>query len=190
MLRGVDILANAVKVTLGPKGRTVAIEKSYGPPRTSKDALHRRQRDRAGRPVREHRRQDGDRGRQEDQRQAGDGTTAATVLAEAIFNEGLRLVAAGTEPVDRAARHQQGRRRASEAIDAMATKCKGKDDYKKIATVSANHEHRDRRDDRRGDQQGRRRGRGRSRGGQGPATRRSSTSRACSSTRATCRRTS
>src|ERR1700704_3950559 len=67
MLRGVDILANAVKVTLGPKGRNVVIEKSFGAPRTTKDGRDRGERDRAAGQVREHGRADGARGSAENQ---------------------------------------------------------------------------------------------------------------------------
>ncbi|MGY4334180.1 chaperonin GroEL (HSP60 family) [Bradyrhizobium sp. LB7.2] len=63
MLRGVDILANAVKVTLGPKGRNVVLDKSFGAPRITKDGVTRRQGDRARRQVREHGRADGARSR-------------------------------------------------------------------------------------------------------------------------------
>jgi chaperonin GroEL len=71
---------------------------------------------------------------------AGDGTTAATVLAQAIFGEGLRHVTAGANPVQLQRGINRAAEVAAEAIDAMAVKCKGKDDYKKIATVSANHD--------------------------------------------------
>src|SRR5580658_6557055 len=70
MLRGVEILNNAVKITLGPKGRNVVIEKSFGAPRISKDGV------------------------------AGDGTTTATVLAASIIREGTKAVAAGLNPMD------------------------------------------------------------------------------------------
>jgi chaperonin GroEL len=71
---------------------------------------------------------------------AGDGTTAATVLAQAIFTEGLRQVAAGVNPVQLQRGITKAADAVSEAIDAMAIKCKGKDDYRKVATVSANHD--------------------------------------------------
>ena len=68
MLRGVDILANAVKVTLGPKGRNVVLEKSFGAPARHEGRRHSRQRDRARRQVREHGRADGEGGREQDLR--------------------------------------------------------------------------------------------------------------------------
>src|SRR5215475_13558707 len=70
---------------------------------------------------------------------AGDGTTAATVLAEAIFLEGLRHVTAGANPVQLQRGINAAAQTAAEAIDAMAVKCKGIEDYRKVATVSANN---------------------------------------------------
>src|SRR5215475_793588 len=70
---------------------------------------------------------------------AGDGTTAATVLAQAIFAEGLRHVTAGANPVQLQRGVNAAAAAAAEAIDKMAVKCKGKEDYKKIATISANN---------------------------------------------------
>src|SRR6187397_383120 len=100
MLRGVDILANAVKVTLGPKGRNVVLEKSFGAPRSTKDGvsvakeieLSDRFENMGAQMVREVASKTND--------QAGDGTTTATVLAHAIVREGAKLVAAGMNPMD------------------------------------------------------------------------------------------
>src|SRR5213079_2225986 len=83
MLRGVDILANAVKVTLGPKGRNVVLDKSFGAPRITKDGVT---------VAKEVASKASD--------QAGDGTTTATVLAQAIVREGAKAVAAGMNPMD------------------------------------------------------------------------------------------
>src|SRR5437763_3415975 len=99
MLRGVDILANAVKVTLGPKGRNVVIDKSYGAPRTTKDGvtvakeieLEDKFENMGAQMVRDVASKTND--------VAGDGTTTATVLAEAIYNEGLRAVVSGVNPM-------------------------------------------------------------------------------------------
>ena len=100
LLRGVDIIADAVKVTLGPKGRNVVIDKSFGAPLHHQGRRHHREGDRA-------RRQLENMGAQmvrevgiEDQRVAGDGTTTATVLAQAIVQEGAKAVAAGMNPMD------------------------------------------------------------------------------------------
>src|ERR1700751_4374380 len=100
MLRGVETLANAVKVTLGPKGRNVVIEKSFGAPRTTKDGvtvakeieLEDKFENIGAQMVREVAQKTNDL--------AGDGTTTATVLAQAIVREGLKAVAAGMNPMD------------------------------------------------------------------------------------------
>src|SRR5438034_7215326 len=100
MLRGVDILANAVKVTLGPKGRNVILEKSYGAPRSTKDGvtvakeieLEDKFENMGAQMVREVAQKTND--------MAGDGTTTATVLAHSILREGMKSVAAGMNPMD------------------------------------------------------------------------------------------
>ena len=100
MLRGVDILANAVKVTLGPKGRNVVIDKSFGAPRTTKDGvtvakeieLKDKFENMGAQMVREVASKTND--------EAGDGTTTATVLAQSIVREGCKAVAAGMNPMD------------------------------------------------------------------------------------------
>src|SRR5207249_4821938 len=100
MLRGVDILANAVKVTLGPKGRNVVLDKSFGAPRITKDGvtvakeieLADKFENMGAQMVREVASKTSD--------QAGDGTTTATVLAQAIVREGAKAVAAGMNPMD------------------------------------------------------------------------------------------
>src|SRR5690242_7655515 len=100
MLRGIDVLANAVKVTLGPKGRNVLLNKSYGPPRVTKDGvtvakeieLGDRFENMGAQMVKEVATRTSD--------QAGDGTTTATVLAQAIVREGVKAVAAGMNPMD------------------------------------------------------------------------------------------
>ena len=100
MVRGVNILANAVKVTLGPKGRNVVIDKSFGAPRITKDGvtvakeieLEDKFENMGAQMVRAVASKTNDI--------AGDGTTTATVLAQAIVNEGVKLVAAGMNPMD------------------------------------------------------------------------------------------
>lgn len=98
MLRGVDILANAVKVMLDPKGRNVVLEKSFGAPRITKDGVTVAKEIELGQ-VREYGSADGPRSRLEDLRPS-DGTTTATVLAHAIVREGAKAVAAGMNPMD------------------------------------------------------------------------------------------
>ena len=100
MLRGVDILANTVKVTLGPKGRNVVIDKSYGAPRTTKDGvsvakeidLEDKFENMGAQMVKEVASKTND--------EAGDGTTTATILAQAIVKEGVKYVTAGMNPMD------------------------------------------------------------------------------------------
>jgi chaperonin GroEL len=138
MKKGVDRLAAAVKCTMGPAGRHVVIEKSYGGPSVTKDGVSVSKEITLADPfesmgakmVNEVAKRTADK--------AGDGTTAATVLAQAIYTEGLRHVTAGANPVQLQRGINAAANAAAEAIDAMAVKCKGKEDYKRIATVSAN----------------------------------------------------
>ncbi len=138
MLRGVDILANAVKVTLGPKGRNVVIEKSWGAPRISKDGvtvakeieLADRFENMGAQMVREV--------ASKQSSIAGDGTTTATVIAQAIVKEGLKAVAAGANPMD----VKRGIDAAVETISADLGKHSRKvtksDEIAQVGTISAN----------------------------------------------------
>src|SRR5271170_3865598 len=127
MLRGVDILADAVKVTLGPKGRNVVIEKSFGAPRITKDGvtvakeieLSDRFENLGAQLIREVASKTNDL--------AGDGTTTATVLAQAIVREGVKAVAAGLNPMDL-------RRGIDKAVVAVVEELKKR--TKKITTPS------------------------------------------------------
>lgn len=111
MVEGVNILANAVKVTLGPKGRNVVLERSFGGPTVTKDGvsvakeieLKDKLQNMGAQMVKEVASKTSDN--------AGDGTTTATVLAQSIVREGMKYVAAGMNPMDLEARHRQGRRR-------------------------------------------------------------------------------
>ena len=140
MKKGVQRLARAVKVTMGPTGRNVIIQKSYGSPAITKDGVSVSKEitlpgafeSMGAKMVNEVAKKTADK--------AGDGTTAATVLAEAIFTEGLRFVTSGANPVQIQRGINGAAQAASDALDAMAVKCKGFEDYKKIATVSANHD--------------------------------------------------
>ena len=138
MLRGVDTLANAVKVTLGPKGRNVVIEKSFGAPRITKDGvtvakeveLEDKFENMGAQMVREVASKTNDL--------AGDGTTTATVLAQAIFKEGSKSVAAGMNPMDL-------KRGIDLAVDAVvsdlkshARKITSNDEIAQVGTISAN----------------------------------------------------
>ena len=138
MLRGVDTLANAVKVTLGPKGRNVVIEKSFGAPRITKDGvtvakeieLEDKFENMGAQMVREVASKTNDL--------AGDGTTTATVLAQAIVKEGAKSVAAGMNPMDL----KRGIDLAVEAIvsdlKAHAKKVTSNDEIAQVGTISAN----------------------------------------------------
>jgi chaperonin GroEL len=140
MKKGVARLARAVKVTMGPTGRNVIIQKSYGGPSVTKDGVSVSKEitlpgafeSMGAKMVNEVAKKTADK--------AGDGTTAATVLAEAIFSEGLRYVTSGANPVQIQRGINAAADAAGAAIDAMSVKCKGFEDYKKIATVSANHD--------------------------------------------------
>ncbi|MFU8828102.1 MAG: chaperonin GroEL [Phycisphaerales bacterium] len=140
MKKGLERLAKAVKVTMGPRGRNVAIQKSYGGPSITKDgvsvakevSLAEPMQNMGAKMVIEVAKRTND--------EAGDGTTAATVLTEAIFNGGLRHVTAGANPVAIQRGINSAAQVAAGAIDELATPCKGKADYKKVATVSANHD--------------------------------------------------
>ncbi|MBZ9696217.1 MULTISPECIES: chaperonin GroEL [unclassified Mesorhizobium] len=138
MLRGVDILANAVKVTLGPKGRNVVIEKSFGAPRITKDGvtvakeieLEDRFENMGAQMVREVASKTNDL--------AGDGTTTATVLAQAIVKEGAKAVASGMNPMDL-------KRGIDKAVDAVVAELKANarkvtrnDEIAQVGTISAN----------------------------------------------------
>ena len=138
MLDGIDILANAVKVTLGPKGRNVILDKSYGAPRITKDGvtvakeieLKDKFENMGAQMVREVASKTND--------EAGDGTTTATVLAQAIVREGCKAVAAGMNPMDL----KRGVDMAVEAVVAdlvaRAKKVKSEDEIGQIGTISAN----------------------------------------------------
>ncbi len=138
MLRGVDILADAVKVTLGPKGRNVVIDKSFGAPRSTKDGvtvakeieLPDKFENMGAQMVREVASKTNDA--------AGDGTTTATVLAQAIVREGSKSVAAGMNPMDL----KRGIEKAVEAVVAdlkkRSKKVKSNDEIRQVGTISAN----------------------------------------------------
>ena len=140
MLRGVDILANAVKVTLGPKGRNVVIDKSFGAPRTTKDGvtvakeieLEDKFENMGAQMVREVASKTNDL--------AGDGTTTATVLTQAIVREGAKNVAAGMNPMDLKRGIDMAVAVAIEDIKKRAKKIKGSAEVAQVGTISANGE--------------------------------------------------
>ena len=140
MLHGVDILANAVKVTLGPKGRNVVLDKSYGAPRITKDGvtvakeieLEDKFENMGAQMLREVASKTSDI--------AGDGTTTATVLAQAIVKEGIKLVAAGMNPMDLKRGIDMAVDEVVKDIARQAKKVKSSEEIAQVGTVAANGE--------------------------------------------------
>jgi chaperonin GroEL len=140
MLRGVNILANAVKVTLGPKGRNVILDKSFGAPRITKDGVSVAKEIELGdkfenmgaQMVREVASKTND--------EAGDGTTTATVLAQAIVVEGMKSVAAGLNPMDLKRGIDSAVLKVVAEIKAMARPVTGSEEVAQVGTISANGE--------------------------------------------------
>jgi chaperonin GroEL len=140
MLRGVNILADAVKVTLGPKGRNVVIEKSFGAPRITKDGvsvakeieLFDKFENMGAQMVKEVASRTND--------EAGDGTTTATVLAQAIVKEGMKAVAAGMNPMDLKRGIDLATAKVVAAIKAAARPVKDTAEVAQVGTISANGE--------------------------------------------------
>jgi chaperonin GroEL len=138
MLRGVDILANAVKVTLGPKGRNVVLEKSFGAPRITKDGvtvakeieLEDKFENMGAQMVKEVASKTSD--------SAGDGTTTATVLAQAIVKEGAKSVAAGANPMDLKRGVDMAVQAVVEELKSKSKKVTNNDEIAQVGTVSAN----------------------------------------------------
>jgi len=138
MLEGVNILADAVKATLGPKGRNVILEKSFGAPTVTKDGvsvakeieLKDRFENMGAQMVKEVASQASDA--------AGDGTTTATVLAQSIVNEGLKAVAAGMNPMDLKRGIDKAVTAAVEAVSGMSTACEDTKAIAQVGTISAN----------------------------------------------------
>ena len=138
MLRGVDILANAVKITLGPKGRNVVLEKSYGAPRITKDGvtvakeieLEDKFENMGAQMLKEVASKTSD--------VAGDGTTTATVLAQAIIREGAKSVAAGANPMDLRRGIDQAVAAVVEELKTKAKKVTSNDEIAQVGTISSN----------------------------------------------------
>lgn len=140
ILKGVRTLADAVKVTLGPKGRNVIIDKSYGAPHITKDGvtvakeivLEDKFENMGAQMVKEVASKTADK--------AGDGTTTATVLAEAIYAEGLRNVAAGANPMDLKRGMEKALKEVLEKLAKMSKKVETKQEIAQVATISANND--------------------------------------------------
>src|SRR6187431_570661 len=140
MMRGVDVLANAVKITLGPKGRNVILEKSFGAPRSTKDGvtvakeieLEDKFENMGAQMLREVASKTNDT--------AGDGTTTATLLAQAIVREGLKSVAAGMNPMDLKRGIDKAVAEVVAGISKSAKKVSGSAEIAQVGTISANGE--------------------------------------------------
>ena len=138
MLKGVDILANTVKVTLGPKGRNVVIDKAYGAPRTTKDGvsvakeidLDDKFENMGAQMVKEVASKTND--------EAGDGTTTATILAQAIVKEGCKYVTAGMNPMDVKRGIDAAVEHVRNALISSAKKVKDSDEIAQVGTISSN----------------------------------------------------
>ena len=140
MLEGVDTLANAVRVTLGPKGRNVVLGKRFGSPVVTKDGvtvakeieLRDKYQNMGAQMVREVAVKTNDK--------AGDGTTTATVLAQAIFREGVKNVTAGANPMSLQRGIQLATDQVVAELERMSKKVKSKEELENVATVSANND--------------------------------------------------
>ena len=138
MFKGVNILANAVKVTLGPKGRNAVLDKSFGAPTVTKDGvsvakeieLKDKFENMGAQMVKEVASNTSD--------EAGDGTTTATVLAQAIIREGLKAVAAGINPMDLKRGIDQAVAAATEELKKLSKPCKDPKAIAQVGTISAN----------------------------------------------------
>ena len=138
MRRGVSKLARAVKVTLGPRGRNVILEKSFGSPTVTKDGvtvareieLSDKFEDMGARLVKEVASKTSDN--------AGDGTTTATILAEAIFNEGMKAVVAGVSPIEMKRGMEKAVSDIAEQLAEMSTECRNKKSIAQVGTVASN----------------------------------------------------
>jgi chaperonin GroEL len=141
MLRGVDVLADAVKVTLGPKGRNVVLEKSFGAPRITKDGvtvakeieLDDKFENMGAQMVREVASKTSDT--------AGDGTTTATLLAQAIVKDGAKSVAAGANPMDLKRGIDMAVASVLDELKAKAKKVTSSEEIAQVGTISANGDH-------------------------------------------------
>lgn len=138
MLEGADMLADAVQVTLGPRGRNVVIDKTFGAPKITKDGVTvakeieftDRYHNIGASLIKQVASQANDK--------AGDGTTTATILARAIFKEGCKSVAAGMNPMDLRRGIQLGVDHVVSQLQKMSVPVQGKEEIENVATISAN----------------------------------------------------
>ncbi len=140
ILKGVNVLADAVKVTLGPRGRNVVIEKSFGAPLITKDGvtvakeieLEGKFENLGAQMVKEVASKTSD--------DAGDGTTTATVLAQAVYREGVKVVTAGHNPIEIKRGIDQAVEAVTEALKSLSRPTQGKKDIEQVGTISANND--------------------------------------------------
>uniref|UniRef100_UPI00264658B9 TCP-1/cpn60 chaperonin family protein n=1 Tax=Vibrio cholerae TaxID=666 RepID=UPI00264658B9 len=141
MLSGVNLLANAVKVTLGPKGRHVVLNKSYGAPTITKDGVSVAKEielaDKFENMGAQMLKQVASKANDE----AGDGTTTATVLAQALINEGMKAVAAGMNPMDLKRGIDKAVSAAVEKLHQLAKPCSDTQSITQVGAISANSDH-------------------------------------------------
>ena len=138
LIKGVDILADAVKATLGPKGRNVLLEKSFGAPKITKDGVTVAKEielpdpfeDMGARMIRE--------AASKTQEDSGDGTTTATVLAQAMIHQGFRQVTAGANPMALKRGMEKALVVVVDAIESASKKVKGREEIAHVAAISAN----------------------------------------------------
>ena len=141
MLKGVDTLANTVKTTLGPKGRNVVIDKSYGAPRTTKDGvtvakeieLEDKFENMGAQMVKEVASKTNDN--------AGDGTTTATILAQSIVSEGLKYVTAGMNPMDIKRGIDTAVEHVIKKLKSTSKKVKTNEEVAQVGTISVSYTH-------------------------------------------------
>jgi chaperonin GroEL len=137
---GVDQIARAVSVTMGPTGRNVVVQKSFGGPAVTKDGVNVAKEVELPHPFENMGAKMVNQVAKKVSDEAGDGTTTATVFAQAIFREGLRHVTAGANAVAVQRGINDAAAVVGDTIDDMAVKCEGKEDLRKVATVSANQD--------------------------------------------------
>ncbi|MEE2778341.1 MAG: chaperonin GroEL, partial [Acidobacteriota bacterium] len=140
VLRGVNKLADAVKVTLGPKGRNVVLEKSFGSPNITKDGVTVAKEVELSDPLENMGAQMAREVASKTSDVAGDGTTTATVLAQAILREGLKNVTAGANPMEVKRGIELASRAAAESIDAQSKPVEGNEEIANVGTISANND--------------------------------------------------
>ena len=138
--QGVAQITRVVAVTMGPTGRHVVVQKSFGGPSVTKDGVNVAKEVELPQPFENMAAKMISQVAKKVSDDAGDGTTTATVLAQAIYQKGLRHVTAGANAVAVQRGINDASRVVGDAIDTMATKCQGKEDLRKVATVSANHD--------------------------------------------------